>query len=178
MLLFLNGYHCNNKLLQYFRCVKLFIHKISRSYLALQTKYLRLIIVQLCINTFWRHTIKTSKKQHFRFFCRFFSHKIVQISVLKLNILRTAWPILLILVSFRRILKGLSDEINLFWRCSSPLIASRIHFKYWEIILISRLYEQFSQNDSAMAPEKNFKLLKCDHIIYSFEAPHLEISNM
>ena len=27
----------------------------------------------------------------------------------------------MILVSFCRILNGLSDEINLFWRCSSPL---------------------------------------------------------
>ena len=32
-----------------------------------------------------------------------------------------AWPILMILVSFCRILNGLLDEINLFWRCSSPL---------------------------------------------------------
>ena len=29
----------------------------------------------------------------------------------------------MILVSFYRILKGLSDEINLLWRCSSPLKA-------------------------------------------------------
>ena len=57
-------------------------------------------------------------------------------------------------------------------------MASRIHFKHWEIILISRLYEQFSQNDFAMALEKNFKLLKCDRIIYSFKARDLEISNM
>ena len=40
---------------------------------------------------------------------------------LKLNISRTAWPILMILVSFGRILNGLSNEINLFWHCSSPL---------------------------------------------------------
>ena len=32
-------------------------------------------------------------------------------------------------------------------------MASRIHFKHWENILISRLYEQFSRNDSEMAPE-------------------------
>ena len=57
-------------------------------------------------------------------------------------------------------------------------MASRIHFKYWKNILISRLYEQLSRNDSAMAPEKNFKLLKYEHIIYSFEARDLEISNM
>ena len=30
----------------------------------------------------------------------------------------------MILVSFCRILNGLSDEINLFWRCSSPLKAT------------------------------------------------------
>ena len=49
-------------------------------------------------------------------------------------------------------------------------MASRIHFKYWKNILISRLYEQFSRNDSPMAPEK------IEHIIYSFEARDLEIS--
>ena len=32
-------------------------------------------------------------------------------------------------------------------------MASRIHFKYSENILISRLYEQFSRNHSAMAPQ-------------------------
>ena len=57
-------------------------------------------------------------------------------------------------------------------------MGGRIHFKYWENILISRLDEQFSRNDSAMAPEKNFKLLKYEHIIYSFEARDLEISNV
>ena len=54
----------------------------------------------------------------------------------------------------------------------------RIHFKYWKNILISQLYEQFSRNDSAMAPEKKFKLLKYERIVYSFEARDLEISNM
>ena len=57
-------------------------------------------------------------------------------------------------------------------------MASRIHFKYWKNILISRLYEQFSRNDSVMAPEKIFRLLKYERIIYSFEARDLEISNM
>ena len=57
-------------------------------------------------------------------------------------------------------------------------MASRIHFRYWKNILVSRLYEQFSRNDSAKAPEKNFKLLNYEHIIYSFEARDLEISNM
>ena len=54
-------------------------------------------------------------------------------------------------------------------------MANRIHSKN---ILISRLYEQISRNDSAMAPEKNFKLLKCEHIIHSFEAHDLEVPNM
>ena len=58
-------------------------------------------------------------------------------------------------------------------------MASRIHSKYWKNNLISRLlYEQFSRNDSALAPEQNFKLLKYEHIIYSFTARDLEISNM
>ena len=39
--------------------------------------------------------------------------------------------------------------------------------------MISQLYEQFSRNDSSMAPEKNFKLLKYDHVIYSTEARNL-----
>ena len=33
------------------------------------------------------------------------------------------------------------------------LTASRIHFKYWKNILISRFYKKFSRNDSAMGPE-------------------------
>ena len=53
-----------------------------------------------------------------------------------------------------------------------------IYIKYLKNILISRLYEQFSPNDSKMAPEKNFKLLKYEHITYSFEARDLEISNI
>ena len=60
-------------------------------------------------------------------------------------------------------------------------MASRIHFKCWKNILISRLYEQFSRNDSAMAPEwlpKKFKLLNDEHITYRFEARDLETSNM
>ena len=54
-------------------------------------------------------------------------------------------------------------------------MASRIHFKYWENILISRLYKQFSRNDSAMAPEKNsnFKnmnilYIALKHVIWRF----------
>ena len=58
------------------------------------------------------------------------------------------------------------------------LSKSPIHFRYRQKILISRVYEQFSRNESAMAPEKNFKLLKYEHIIYSFEARNLQILNM
>ena len=46
-------------------------------------------------------------------------------------------------------------------------MVNRIHFKYWKNILTLRLYEQFSRNDSS---EENFKLLKYEHIMYSFEA--------
>ena len=47
--------------------------------------------------------------------------------------------------------------------------------------MISRLYVQFSRNDSAMSPEcmavrKNFRLLEYEHIIYHFKAHNLEIS--
>ena len=37
------------------------------------------------------------------------------------------------------------------------LTASRFDFKYWENILISRFYEQFSRNDPAMVPEQLLK---------------------
>ena len=39
------------------------------------------------------------------------------------------------------------------YRWKGNLTASRIHFKYWKDILISRLHEQFSLHDSALAPE-------------------------
>ena len=57
-------------------------------------------------------------------------------------------------------------------------MASRIHFRYRQKILISRLYEQFSRNDSVMAPEKISDFLKYEYIIYTFEARDLGISNM
>ena len=60
-------------------------------------------------------------KKNIPFISRFFLVKLFKSQSLKLNISRTAWPILMILVSFCRILDGLSDEISLFWRCSSPL---------------------------------------------------------
>ena len=64
---------------------------------------------------------KTSKKTTFSVFLSFFLVKSPTSQSSKLNISRMAWPILMILVSFCRILNCLSDEINLFWRCSSPL---------------------------------------------------------
>ena len=64
---------------------------------------------------------KSSKKTTFSVFLSFFLVKLSKSQSLKLKISRTAWPILMILVSFCRILNGRSDEINLFWRCSSPL---------------------------------------------------------
>ena len=67
---------------------------------------------------------KTSKKTTFSVFLSFFLVKLSKSQSLKLNISRTAQPILMILVSFCRILNGLLDEINLFWRCSSPLTLS------------------------------------------------------
>ena len=57
-------------------------------------------------------------------------------------------------------------------------MASRINFKYWKNILISRHKEQFSQSDSAMAPETKFQTFKYEHIIYSVEARDREILNM
>ena len=67
------------------------------------------------------------------------------------------------------------------YRWKGNLTASRIHFKYWKNILILRFYEQFSRNDSAMAPErlfkKNFKLLKYEHIIHHFKAWRFRIYN-
>ena len=57
---------------------------------------------------------KTSKKRTFSVFLSFFLVKSPKSQSLKLNISRTAWPILMIL-------NALSYEINLFSRCSSPL---------------------------------------------------------
>ena len=62
------------------------------------------------------------------------------------------------------ILKWQTLPQQTIYRRKGNLMASRIHFKYWENIFISRIYEQFSRNDSKMTPEwlseKNFKLLK------------------
>ena len=47
------------------------------------------------------------------------------------------------------------------------------HQKYWENILLSRFYEQFSRSSRILGhfgSSKNFKLLEHEHIIYHFEA--------
>ena len=49
-----------------------------------------------------------------------------------------AWPILMILVSFCRILDGLSDEVNLFRHCIFPLTFQtllKINVVYAELVL-------------------------------------------
>ena len=71
---------------------------------------------------------KTSEETTFSVFLSFFLVKLSNSRSLKLNISRTAWPILMILVSFCRILNGLSDESNLFWHCSSPLNFMDMYF--------------------------------------------------
>ena len=67
---------------------------------------------------------KTSKKQHFRVFCRFFLVKLSKsrslVEYLE-NSLADFNDYGFILQDFGR----LSDEINLFWRCSSPLTSAQ-----------------------------------------------------
>ena len=67
--------------------------------------------------------LQNLKQQHFRFFCRF-SRKVVQILIFRVKYLENG------LADFNDVgliwkdFGGLWDEINLFWRCSSPLIVS------------------------------------------------------
>ena len=69
--------------------------------------------------------------------------------------------------------RNLPQQTIYHWK--GNLSKSPIHFRYRQNILILRLYEEFSRNDFTMAPEKNFKLLKYEHIIYHFRAHDLEI---
>ena len=77
----------------YFRCVKLFIHKILSSYQVYRRKYSRLFIVDMCIYHFWRHTIYCTSvcanplKNNIFGFSVVFSRKIVQISIFKVEYL-------------------------------------------------------------------------------------------
>ena len=126
MLLLLNGYHGNNENITvvFYMCQT--IHpKNCMFVLGLQTEIFEtgyFLIVHLSFltshNLLFFSFCKTSKKQHFWFFSRFFLLKLSKSQSLKLSMPRTVRPILMILVSFCRILNGISDEINLFWRCS------------------------------------------------------------
>ena len=77
--------------------------------------------------------------------------------------------------------RNLPQQTICHWK--GNLSKSPLHFRYRQNILISRLYEQFSRTDSAMAPEKNFKLLKYELLnmkfqtfkIYDFKANDVEI---
>ena len=120
----------------YFRFVKQFIHKILSLYQLYRRKYSRLFITDMHIYLFFNvtqsiHTIYCSLvfakplKNNIFGFSVIFLVKLSKSRLLKLNISRTAWPILMILVSFCSILNGLSNEMNLFWRCSSPLSGNR-----------------------------------------------------
>ena len=71
---------------------------------------------------------------------------------------------------------------QIIYRRKENLSESPNHQKYWENILVSRFYEQFSRNRRNLGHfrkfEKNFKLLEHKHIIYHFEARDLEIPNI
>ena len=71
---------------------------------------------------------------------------------------------------------------QIIYRRKENLSESANHQKYWENILVSRFYEQFSRNRRNFRPflevRKNFKLLECKHIIHHFEARDLEIPNI
>ena len=68
------------------------------------------------------------------------------------------------------IFEGRNRPQQTIYHWKGILMASRIHFKYWKNILISRLHEQFSRNDSAMAVRKNVNLLYIvlKHVIWRF----------
>ena len=128
MLLLLNGYHGNKKYhsrisdVSNISSIKFHVlyrptDRNIRPWLLLNCAF---IIADVTIIYCFSGFAKLLKKQHFRFLS-FFLVKLPKSHFLKLNISRTAWPILMILVSFCRILNSLSDKINLFWHCSSPL---------------------------------------------------------
>ena len=64
--------------------------------------------------------------------------------------------------------RNLPQQTIYHWK--GNLSKSPIHFRYRQNILISRL-----SKGSAIAPEKNFKILKYEHIIYHFKAHAQEI---
>ena len=60
---------------------------------------------------------------------------------------------------------------QIIYRRKENLSESPNHQKYWENILVSRFYEQFSRN------RRNL-VLEYKHIIHHFEARDLEIPNI
>ena len=111
---------------------------------------------------------KTSKKTTFSVFLSFFLVKSPKFQSLKLNISRTAWPILMILVSFCRILNGLSDEINFFWRCSSPLKCLFRYitrpFQYHSVHFRSFLWKDLLCCSEDCVQSKTIKETACSHM--------------
>ena len=73
------------------------------------------------------------------------------------------------------IFEGRNVPQKTIYHWEGNLSKSPIHFRYQQNILISRLYEQSSRNDSAVAQEKNVKFLKYEQIIYHFKTHDLEI---
>ena len=71
---------------------------------------------------------------------------------------------------------------QIIYRRKGNLSESPNHLVYWENILISRFYEQFSRSSRNLGHfwkfEKNLKLLEHKHIIHHFEAGDLEIPNI
>ena len=68
-----------------------------------------------------------------------------------------------------KILEGRNWPLQIIYHWKGNLIPSKVLFKYWKNILISQLYEQLCEmlrRSSAMALEKNSKLLKYEYIIY------------
>ena len=51
-------------------------------------------------------------------------------------------------------------------------------WKYFDFAILSAIFAKWLRNGSRMAVRKKFRLLKYEHIIYSFEARNLEILNM
>ena len=79
------------------------------------------------------------------------------------------------------ILERLKVPQQIIYHRKENLSESPNHQKYWENILISRFYEQFSRNSRILGhfwKLKNFKLLEHKHIIYNFETGDLEIPNI
>ena len=70
---------------------------------------------------------------------------------------------------------------QIIYRRKENLSESPNHQKYWENILVSRFYKQFSRNRRNLGHFRKFekfKLLEYEHIIYHFEARDLEIQNI